>query len=118
MILAAEIALVAIALYALITGQLPTNKKSKHVVQGLPARLIGAIGFMPLPLSFVVGASLGLLLGFLGKEVAPQSLFWIGTAIEGSIVLLCVITMRILARAYRVPILSSSPAAVATVEES
>ncbi len=93
MIIGAEVALLIIGLYALIKGKLPTSKKAKHVVQGRPARVIGIIGLLPLPLSFAVVAVVVAVFIAQGKPVDQESFFWVGTAIEGSIVLACAVTM-------------------------
>jgi len=104
MIIGAEVALLIIGLYALFTGKLPTNKKSKHTVQGWPARVIGIIGLLPLPLSFVVATGVAMLFVLQGREVTHESFFWVGTAIEGSTVLLCVAAIVIISRVYRTPL--------------
>src|SRR5438552_14838385 len=69
MIIGAEIALLFIGLYALIKGQLPTNKKSKHVVRGWPARVIGIIALLPIPVSFGLGLAVALLFVVQRKQV-------------------------------------------------
>jgi hypothetical protein len=85
MIIGAEIALLFIGLYALIKGQLPTSKKSKHVVRGWPARVIGIIALLPIPISFGLGLAVALLFVVQRKQVPGNSFFWVGTAIEGSV---------------------------------
>src|SRR5437899_2470508 len=105
MIIGAEVALFLIGLYALITGRLSTGK---HVVQGWPARVIGIIGLSPVPLSFVAGMAVAALLVAKGTDVTRQSFYWTGTLIEGSTVILCAMTMGILARVYRTPVEASS----------
>ncbi len=89
----------------MITGRLSTGK---HVVQGWPARVIGVIGLSPVPLSFVAGIAVTALLLARGTPVTQQSFFWTGTLIEGSTVILCAMTMGILARVYRTPVETSS----------
>src|SRR4051812_47520397 len=101
MIIGAEVAMLIMGLYALIVGKLMTNKKAKHVVQGWPARLIGVICLLPLPVSLVACTAVAALLVARGRPVTRESFFWVGTAIEGSIVLACVIAVAILSRVYR-----------------
>jgi hypothetical protein len=104
MIIGAEVALLFLGLYALIAGKLPTGKKAKHEVRGWPARVVGIICLLPLPLSFLVGSIVAVLMVAQGKEVTRESFFWLGTAIEGSIVLACAVTAGVLARVYRTPV--------------
>jgi hypothetical protein len=101
MIVGAEVAQLCIGLYALFKGRMPTAKKSKYVVEGRPARVIGFIGLLPIPLSFLVGTAVGTWFLADGKLVTHESFFWVGTAIEGSIVALCFATIAVLARVYR-----------------
>ena len=101
MIVGAEIALLVIGLYALFAGKLPTNKKAKYVIQGWPARVIGVIGLLPIPLSFMVGMAVAASFVAQGKAVTRESFFWVGTAIEGSAVVLCFAVIAVLARVYR-----------------
>jgi hypothetical protein len=104
MIIGAEVAMLIMGLYALIAGRLMTGKKAKHVVQGWPARLIGVICLLPIPLAFAVGTAVAAILVALGRTVTRESFFWVGTAIEGSIVLACVVAVAILSRVYRTPV--------------
>jgi hypothetical protein len=57
MIIGVEIALLCLGLYAVIMGRFPFTKTAKHTVQGWPARVIGVIYLLPIPLSFVVATA-------------------------------------------------------------
>lgn len=111
MILGAEIALLYIGLYALIKGTFPISKKAKHVVRGLPARVIGVICLLPLPLAFVVSFFVAMIFVAQGREVTQKSFFWVGTVIEGSIVMSCIVAVAVLSRIYRLPV-APAPAVV------
>ena len=104
MIIGAEVALLIMGLYALFAGKLMTNKKAKYVVQGWAARLIGVICLLPIPLSTVICMAVIVILTARGRPVTKESFFWVGTAIEGSILLACFITVLILSRVYRTPV--------------
>jgi len=104
MIIGAEIALLFIGLYALIKGQLPTSKKAKHVVRGWPARVIGIIALLPIPVSFGLGLAVALLFVVQRKQVTGDSFFWVGTAIEGSVLGVCFVAIAVLSRVYRIPV--------------
>ena len=95
MIIGAEVTLLFIGLYALIAGKLPTNKKAKHIVQGWSARVIGVICLLPLPLAFLVNMAIAVLFAAQGRQVTRDSFFWVGTAIEGSIVVACLVVMGV-----------------------
>jgi hypothetical protein len=104
MIIGAEVALLIIGLYALIAGKLPTNNKARHVVQGWPARVIGIICLLPIPLAFLVCMGVAMLLVAQGQVVTPDSFFWVGTAIEGSMIVLCLVVVAVLSHVYRTPV--------------
>jgi hypothetical protein len=104
MIIGAEVALLLIGLYALITGRFQTTGGGKYIVQGWPARAIGAIGLLPVPLSLVVSTAVATLFIAQGRQVTPESFFWVGTAIEGSIVVACALAMFVLSRVFRTPV--------------
>src|SRR5262249_32488167 len=103
MIIGAEIALLLIGLYALITGRFQTTGGGKYVVQGWSARAIGAIGLLPIPLSLVASTLVAALFMAQGRAVTPESFFWVGTTIEGSIVVACALAMFVLSRVCRTP---------------
>jgi hypothetical protein len=104
MIIGAEIGLLVLGVYALIVGKLPTNKKSKYVLRGWPVRLIGIIAVLPIPMSFLVASMVAAFLVVQGKEVTRESFFWVGTAIEGSVLVICIAVIAVLSRLYRRPI--------------
>ncbi len=105
MIIGAEVAMFVMGLYALIKGRLMTNKKAKFVVEGWPARVIGVICLLPIPMAIAVGILVAAIMVAQGKQVTEESFRWVGIAIEGSIVLICAITAGILARVYRTPVI-------------
>jgi hypothetical protein len=109
MIAGAEVVLFVVGLYALIAGKLPTSKNGKRAVRGLPARVIGVICLLPLPLAFLVCAAVAAVLIAQGQEVTPQSFMWVGMVIEASIVVLCVVAAVILQRVYQTPVEQSLP---------
>jgi hypothetical protein len=108
MIIGAEVALLFMGLYALIKGKFPTNKKAKYVVEDWPVRVIGAILVLPIPLSFLVGTVVAALFVAQGKQVTRESFFWVGTAIEGSILVGCMVVAGILSRVYRNAVVPAS----------
>lgn len=101
MLIGAELALFILGVYALVTGRLLTDRKSKHPIVGKPARLIGLIGVLPIPLSMLVASVVAAVFVARGIEVAPGRFFWVGTAIEGSIIILCIAAMTVLMRIHR-----------------
>jgi len=104
MILGAEIAMLVMGFYALITGKFPTNKKAKYVLQGWPVRLIGMICLLPIPGSFLAGVVLAIWWVAQGKDVTDRSFFWAGTAIEGSVLAACLLAITIVSRVNRIPV--------------
>jgi dienelactone hydrolase len=86
LILGIEIALFILGIIALATGKLTLTKT--RVVYGWPARLLGIIGLLPLPLSFGVGVAIGVLLAMRGEPVENHRGLFI--AIEVGIVFGCV----------------------------
>ena len=86
MILGFQIGLIALAIYALATGKLPVTKSL--AVHGLGARLIGLIGFIPLPLSFAVGLFIGMkLIAAGGDQRELETMKWTLMGIEAAITL-------------------------------
>ena len=105
MIIGAEIALLVVGIYALIAGKLPVAKRAKHVVTGWHARVIGVIALLPLPVSFVIASAVAMLFVARGKTITQESFFWVGTAIEGGVLLVCLLVIAILSRLWRIPVL-------------
>lgn len=104
MILGAEIAMLVMGVYALAAGKLMSSKKAKYVVRGWPARIIGIICLLPIPLAFLTSAVVAALFIAQGKPVTKESFFWVGTGIEAGAVVLCVVVATILERSYRTPV--------------
>jgi hypothetical protein len=104
MIVGVEVALLCIGLYALFTGKLPASQKSEYIIQGLPARVIGLIGLLPIPLSFLVASAVAAWFVAQGKPVTRESFFWVGTAIEGSVLAMCFVAIAVMSRIYRTPV--------------
>src|SRR5688500_8932349 len=95
MILGAEIAMLVIGIYALVTGKLTLSKKK--VVQGTPARMIGIIGLLPLPLSFMAGVMYGATMAAQGKDfTTDKSAQWTMIGIEGGITLVAFLLILVL----------------------
>lgn len=104
MIIGAEVALIVLGLYILIKGETIPNKKAKYVVRGWPLRVQGIIMLLPIPVSFSIGIVLGILWTAQGKNVQDRSFFWVGTAIELSVLVVCFAALAIITRLYRVPV--------------
>ena len=105
MLIGAEIALLCVGLYALFAGKTLSNAKSTHVVRGTPARVIGAICVLPLPLAFLLGFAVAFGFAAQGIDITKdKSFFWVATAIEGGIILICVLMVVVLTRVYRTPL--------------
>ena len=86
MILGMEIAMLIFGIYALIAGKM--NMGKNKVVLGLPARLIGLIGLVPLPLSLLVGVVFGIIWAAQNRPM-DGTFLGIATGIEVAIVLSC-----------------------------
>jgi hypothetical protein len=107
MILGAEVALIVLGLYILIKGKELPNKKSKFIITGWPLRFMGIICLLPIPLSFLGGVALGIWWVMQGKDVKDRSFFWAGTALELSVLVLCLLAITIISRTYRIPVSES-----------
>ena len=103
MILGAEIALFVMGVYALVTGKLLHSKNATTTVRGWPARVIGIICLLPIPVAFAVSAVVAAVFVMQGKPVTQDSFFWVGTGIEAGVLVLCVIAMTILTYVYQTP---------------
>jgi hypothetical protein len=104
MIIGAEVAMICLGLYALIKGKFPVNAETKFVVQGWPLRIMGLIYLLPIPVSLLAGMVLGVWWVAQGKELTDRSFFWAGTALEGAVVVVCLLAAAIVSRLYRVPV--------------
>ncbi len=103
MLLGVETVLIVIGLYALVMGKFAG-------VHGWPARILGLLGLLPIPLSLAVGFGIGMLKRLLGREHHRPMPFWLALSLEACIVIGCVIVMVVLHRAYRDPVRSRSAA--------
>ena len=63
MLVILEIAMLFGGAYALFTGKLPQIFGYQYVIEGTPARIIGFVFMIPLPVAFVIGFVLGMFLG-------------------------------------------------------
>ena len=104
MILIVEIAMLCMGLYLLIKGKLFANKDAKFIVRGWPVRVMGIFYVLPIPLSLLTGAVLGVWGVTQGKDVADPSFFWVRTAIDWSILAVCMLAARIVSRLNRIPV--------------
>jgi hypothetical protein len=105
MILAIELVLLITGVYALFAGKLLAfGAARKYDVLGWPARVIGVISLLPIPLSvgavFVASSQMAAE----GKDITSQSYFWLRTAIEGAIVLVCAAAIVAIRLKYQTPI--------------
>jgi hypothetical protein len=62
---------------------------------------------MPIPLSFLGGFALGIWWVMQGRDVQDRSFFWTGTALELSVLVLCLLAVTIISRTYRIPVSES-----------
>jgi uncharacterized membrane protein len=104
MIIGAEVAMIVLGLYILFKGKTVPGKNAKYVVQGWPARFMGIIMLMPIPISFSICFVLGVLWTVQGKNVQDPSFRWAATAIELSVLVICFVAIAIISRFYRIPV--------------
>jgi hypothetical protein len=98
-----EICLLVLGIITLVTGKI--NVSGSKMVVGAPARWIGAILLLPLPLSFSVGFVWGMLLAAQGRIPNRQEIQTIGAVIEIGIFALCMVTVGIItAASQKVPV--------------
>jgi hypothetical protein len=102
MIIGAEVAMLVLGVYILIKNKALPSKKAKYVVQGWPLRCIGMIFLLPIPLTTLAALVVGFLGAAMGKDVGDPSFYWMRTAIQGSIVAVCLLGAAIIGRVYRV----------------
>ena len=95
MILGAEIALALYGLYALFTGSYNIGRNRKVI--GSKARVLGFIALTPLPIAFISGFFLGLILALMGNT-NPNP--WIYTGLEALIVIGVIIVLSILGKSF------------------
>ena len=105
MILTMELIMLVTGLYALFAGKMPTfGAGREYDVRGWPARVIGVICLLPLPLSVAAGFVASLQMAAQGKDLNDKSYFWVRTAIEGGIVLVCAVAMHMMRLTYQTPV--------------
>src|SRR5437868_5812470 len=109
MIGAAQIALLCIGLYLLTAGK---SKTGKRVLRGAPARVVGLVFMLPVPLAFMIGIGIGINLGLRHKPFRPEE--WKGTslAIEAVAVVVCLVAGCVIARVYSKPLKKRRPKTV------
>ena len=93
MIFGAEIGLLLIGIYGLVSGKLVLTKQL--VVRGLPARLLAMIACAPIPLTFAVRFAL-MRTQAGGPNPASGSKGWSLIALEGAILLSCVAVVYVI----------------------
>ena|SRR5947209_5192294 len=88
MILGMEIVLLLVGIGALLTGRLPLSPY--HVVRGAPARLLGLLALMPVPLSVCAGAvTVVLMTPRPEKDLKDPSVRATVVALEAGVVVTC-----------------------------
>lgn len=83
-----EIALLILGVMGLTTGKLTFTRN--RVVRGLSARLLGLVGLLPLPTSFLAGLALALNPA-LQQSVPGGTIRQKATLLEGGITITCVL---------------------------
>ena len=94
MILGIEAILFIVGLITLIKGEMPTNDRSAYVIQGLPARMIGVIMLLPIPLTCVAR------LIWVTVQGEPIG-YWMAIALEAICIALCIASVISLRLRYR-----------------
>jgi hypothetical protein len=100
-----ELGLLFAGLY-LLFGAKPSAACSslKYEVRGWPRRIIIVLCLLPIPLSVAAGFVMSILMAAQGRDPMDQSNFRFGWAIEGGILLACVVAMVVIHLTYRTPI--------------
>ncbi len=99
-----EALLLGIAFYSLFTGKLPqVTMWGRGTVRGTRARLIGSIGLLPIPLTFIISIVIVMMMSLLGRPIDERSFLWIGVGIECTIALSCIVAIVFLSRRFHVP---------------
>jgi MFS family permease len=102
MLLGAEIAMLCMGLYALISGKLVLRNKTP--VTGKRARIIGLIYMLPVPMAFILGIPLGIIMVLAGyRPGGPRdsTLYWSGVGLEVCCVVVCALIAGLLQRKYQ-----------------
>ncbi len=93
--LVAEIFMLVFGIMALVTGKFTLTRA--RVVTGVPARVVGAILVLPLPLALVMGFLLGAVLVAQGKQITRDEVQKYAAPLELGIILICMLTAVIVA---------------------
>jgi hypothetical protein len=95
MILGLEIALVIMGLMALIRGKMKMGKNRE--VTGIPARLLGLVGLLPMPMAIVLNIGYVAMLMASGELIDPATYtrdhMWAAVGIEAGCALGCALFM-------------------------
>jgi hypothetical protein len=89
MILGAEIAMIVLGLMAIVTGKMTLSKTK--VVFGTPARILGVVAMLPMPLAFITAVPVAIVMGLQGRAVMTNSAKLTFTLIELGIVVACMV---------------------------
>ncbi len=94
MMLGIEAILFIVGLMTRTKGEMPTNDRSAYLIQGLPARMIGVIMLLPIPLTCVARLIWVIVQG------EPIG-YWMATALEAMCIALCIASVISLRIRYR-----------------
>jgi hypothetical protein len=97
-----DIILLILGIVVLVKGQVLLTRTKE--VRGTPARIIGVILLLPLPLSFFAGLLLGALLVSQGKPVNESEIQGIVPFLGPAIIALCLFAAIAIAIAYAQPV--------------
>jgi hypothetical protein len=84
-----SIAMLIFGIIALVRGQFTLTRTK--VVSGVPARVIGVILLLPLPLMLAGGLLIGVVLGMQGKQPRPEDIQGPAVLLEVGIILGCML---------------------------
>ena len=98
MILGAEIGMLIVGLMSLISGKMTLSKTK--VVMGTPARILGAVAMLPIPLSFLTAVPISIVMGVSGRSVTSGSAKLTFTLIELGIVVVCAVIIYAVGAKY------------------
>jgi hypothetical protein len=101
MCLVLEIGMLIFGLIALITGKFSVSRNK--VVRGAPARVVGGIMLLPLPLALLSVVAVGLALGLKGDLQEMEKHRMTFTIVEAAIVLICFIAAMVVGAIYAGP---------------
>lgn len=101
-----DIILMILGIIVLVKGQVLLTRTKE--VRGVPARIIGIIFLLPLPLSFVAGLLLGGFLLAQGKPVNESEIQGPAMILGAAILALCLLTAVGIAVAYAQPVRKQS----------